>query len=73
MIYICVPTPNKKSSINLTFIKNVINEIQKLLKYTSKKPLIIVKSTLSPGTSKLLVNILSKNIKIIWELIIILL
>ena len=63
VIYICVPTPNKKSSINLTFIKNVINEIQKLLKYTSKKPLIIVKSTLSPGTSKLLVNILSKNNK----------
>jgi len=63
VIYICVPTPNKKSSINLTYIKNVINEIQKLLNCTSKKPLIIVKSTISPGTSKLLVNILSKNTK----------
>ena len=63
VIYICVPTPNKKSSINLTYIKNVINEIQKLLNYTSKKPLIIVKSTISPGTSQQLVNNLSKNNK----------
>jgi len=63
VIYICVPTPNKKSSINLTYIKNVITEIQTLLNRTSKKPLIIVKSTISPGTSKLLVNILSKNNK----------
>jgi UDPglucose 6-dehydrogenase len=63
VIYICVPTPNKKSSINLTYVKNVITQIEKLLKHTSKKPLIIVKSTISPGTSQQLVNILSKNNK----------
>lgn len=62
-IYICVPTPNKNSSINLTYIKNVILQIEKLLNQTSKKPLIIVKSTISPGTSKSLVKILSKNNK----------
>jgi|SaaInlStandDraft_2_1057019.scaffolds.fasta_scaffold16985_2 UDPglucose 6-dehydrogenase len=65
VVYICVPTPNKKSSINLTYIKNVISEIQKLLNHTTKKPLIVIKSTISPGTSKLLVNILSKNYKYI--------
>jgi UDPglucose 6-dehydrogenase len=63
VIYICVPTPNKKSSINLTYIKNVITQIEKLLKHTSKKPLIVVKSTISPGTSQQLVDILSKNNK----------
>ena len=65
VVYICAPTPNKKSSINLTYIKNVISEIQKLLNHTTKKPLIVIKSTISPGTSKLLVNILSKNYKYI--------
>lgn len=63
VIYICVPTPNKKSSINLTYIKNVISNIEKQLNHTSKKPLIIVKSTISPGTSQTLVKILSKNKK----------
>jgi len=61
VIYVCVPTPNKKSSINLMYINNVITQIEQLLKSTSKKPLIIVKSTISPGTSQKLINILSKN------------
>jgi len=63
LIYICVPTPNKKSSIDLTYVKNVINQIEKLLKNSSKKPLVIVKSTISPGTSQSLVKILSKRNK----------
>jgi len=63
VIYICVPTPNKKSTINLTYVKNVISQIGKLLKHTSKKPLIIIKSTISPNTSQQLVDILSKNNK----------
>ena len=61
VIYVCVSTPNKKSSINLMYINNVIAQIEQLLKGTSKKPLIIVKSTISPGTSQKLINILSKN------------
>ena len=43
----------------------MLSEIQKLLNHTTKKPLIVIKSTISPGTSKLLVNILSKNYKYI--------
>lgn len=61
IIYICVPTPNKKNSIDLTFLKNIIYEICELLEKTKKKPMIVVKSTISPTTSNLLIEIISKK------------
>ena len=63
IIYICVPTPNKKNSINLKFVKNVIYEISYLLTKTEKKPLIIIKSTIAPRTTTSLLEIISKNSK----------
>lgn len=63
IIYICVPTPNKNNSIDLKFIKNIIIEISYLLKSTKKKPMIIIKSTVAPQTTNLLLKILSKNSK----------
>ena len=61
VVYICVPTPNRNNSIDLKFIKNVIYEISHLLKSTKKKPMIIIKSTVAPQTTNLLLKILSKN------------
>ncbi len=63
IIYICVPTPNKKNSIDLKFVKNVIYEISRLLEKTEKKPMIIIKSTIAPRTANLLLEIISKNSK----------
>ena len=60
-VYICVPTPNHNNSIDLKFIKNVINEISHLLKSTKKKPMIIIKSTVAPQTTNSLLKTLSKN------------
>ena len=61
IVYICVPTPNKKNSIDLTFLKNVIYEISQLLEKTKKKPMIVIKSTIAPTTSNLLIEIISKK------------
>lgn len=61
VVYICVPTPNRNNSIDLKFINNVISEISHLLKSTKKKPMIIIKSTVAPQTTNLLLKILSKN------------
>ena len=61
IVYICVPTPNKKNSIDLTFLKNTIYEISELLETTKKKPMIIIKSTIAPTTSNLLIEIISKK------------
>ena len=63
IIYICVPTTNKKNSIDLKFVKNVIYEISYLLTKTEKKPLIIIKSTIAPRTTTSLLEIISKNSK----------
>ena len=61
VVYICVPTPNRNNSIDLKFINSVIYEISHLLKSTKKKPIIIIKSTVAPQTTNLLLKILSKN------------
>tara|TARA_B110001454_G_scaffold179443_1_gene172681 strand:- start:1427 stop:2749 length:1323 start_codon:yes stop_codon:yes gene_type:complete len=63
VVYICVPTPNKKNSIDLKFIRDVIYEISHLLKSTKKRPMIIIKSTVAPQTTNSLLEILSKNSK----------
>lgn len=63
IIYLCVPTPNDKNVIDLKYIKKVITEISYFLKETKKKPMIIIKSTIAPETTHLLLKILEKNSK----------
>ncbi len=53
LIFVTVGTPQKKNGeIDLTMIKNVTNKIGKLLSKTQHKPIIIIKSTVIPGTTQ---------------------
>ena len=53
LIFVTVGTPQKRNGeIDLTMIKNVTNEIGKLLSKTQHKPIIIIKSTVIPGTTQ---------------------
>ncbi len=51
-IFITVGTPQRKDgSIDLSMVRSVIEQIGKLLKSTKNKPIIVVKSTVVPGTT----------------------
>ena len=53
LIFVTVGTPQKSNGeIDLTMIKNVTNKIGKLLSKTKHKPIIIIKSTVIPGTTQ---------------------
>ena len=53
LIFVTVGTPQKKNGeIDLTMIKNVTNKIGKLLSKTRHKPIIIIKSTVIPRTTR---------------------
>ncbi len=53
LIFVTVGTPQKRNGeIDLTMIKNVTNKIGKLLSKTEHKPIIIIKSTVIPGTTQ---------------------
>ena len=53
LIFVTVGTPQKRNGeIDLTMIKNVTNKIGKLLSKTQNKPIIIIKSTVIPGTTQ---------------------
>ena len=53
LIFVTVGTPQKRNGeIDLTMIKNVTNKIGKLLSKTQHKPIIIIKSTVIPGTTR---------------------
>ena len=53
LIFVTVGTPQKRNGeIDLTMIKNVTNKIGKLLFKTQHKPIIIIKSTVIPGTTQ---------------------
>jgi len=52
LIFVTVGTPQKRNGeIDLTMVKNVTNKIGKLLSKTRHKPIIIIKSTVIPGTT----------------------
>ena len=63
VVFICVGTPSKKDgSINLSQIKTASAEIGKQLKKTDKYKVIVVKSTVIPGTTKnIIIPILESN------------
>jgi UDPglucose 6-dehydrogenase len=54
LIFITVGTPFNSKGVNLHFIENSIKEILK--KYKNKKLLIVIKSTIPPGTTNYLRN-----------------
>ncbi len=56
VIFLCVPTPmNENGSCNLNIIENIIDEINSLIQSQSNK-IIIIKSTVPPGTTESLNN-----------------
>ena len=62
-LFVTVGTPqNKDGSIDLSMIKKAISTIGKNLKNNKKKPIILVKSTVIPGTmKKIILPILEKK------------
>ena len=62
IIFITVGTPTKKGQIDLTSIRAVAKEIGSVLSNSQKKPIIVVKSTVVPGTTQnVILNIIEKN------------
>ena len=52
-IFITVGTPQKKNGeIDLSFIKTVVRSVGKIISKNKKKPIILIKSTVIPGTMK---------------------
>jgi len=64
-IFITVGTPQKKNGeIDLSFIKTVVRNVGKLISKNKKKPIILIKSTVIPGTMKnVVLPILERNSK----------
>ena len=64
-IFVTVGTPQKKNGeIDLSFIKSVVNSVGKLISKNKKKPIILIKSTVVPGTMKnVILPILERNSK----------
>jgi len=62
LIFITVGTPiGNNGSISLTDIKAVINKIGGVLKKSKNRPVIVVKSTVTPGTNNLIRKILEEK------------
>jgi len=62
LIFITVGTPiGNNGSISLTYIKDVVNKIAKVLKKSKNKPVIVLKSTVTPGTNNLIRKILEEK------------
>jgi len=64
-IFVTVGTPQKTNGkIDLSMIKNSSTQIGKILCHSKKKPIILIKSTVIPGTMKnIIIPILEKNSK----------
>ena len=62
-IFVTVGTPQKKNGeIDLSFIKTVVRSVGKLISKNKKKPIILIKSTVIPRTTKnVILPILEKN------------
>jgi len=64
IIFITVGTPTKKGQIDLTSVRAVAKEIGSFLSHSKKKPIVVVKSTVVPGTTQEVVQpIIEKNSK----------
>ena len=67
-VFVSVPTPsNPDGSINLKILEDCIEEINQSLENTnSKSPIILIRSTIIPGTSERIQN-KYKNLKIVFN------
>lgn len=52
IFFITVPTPNINGKINLNFIFSVLESLLPKIKKLNIKPIIVIKSTISPGTTQ---------------------
>ena len=69
VIFVCVPTPmNKNGSCNIDVVEGVIKQINKLLTdwKSDKKPIVVIKSTVPPGTTEKL-HKKFKNVNVIFN------
>tara|TARA_R110000824_G_scaffold9415_10_gene42209 strand:- start:22117 stop:22917 length:801 start_codon:yes stop_codon:yes gene_type:complete len=54
-IFICVPTPMREDgSCDISIVESVINSIDEAARYTDEIPVVAIKSTVAPGTTKAL-------------------
>tara|TARA_B100000989_G_scaffold103280_1_gene75621 strand:- start:16699 stop:17982 length:1284 start_codon:yes stop_codon:yes gene_type:complete len=66
--FICVGTPNKKNGeLNMEYIFNVISSIAPSIKAKNKLHIIVIRSTVFPGTCDLIEDYLSINFNLIKE------
>jgi len=64
VIFVCVPTPmNKNGSCNIEVVEGVVKEIDEL---SNKKIIVVIKSTVSPGTTERL-HKKYKNLNVIFN------
>jgi len=64
VIFVCVPTPmNKDGSCNTDIVESVIDDINK---FTSKEKIVVIKSTISPGTTER-INKKYKKVSVIFN------
>ncbi len=64
-IFVCVPTPmNKNGECNISIVESVLSDIKK---YITKENLVIIKSSVPPGTTELFKNKFDLNLFFIPE------
>jgi nucleotide sugar dehydrogenase len=62
-LFICVPTPNKNGSIDLTYVKDIVASATDRMRETAKYRVLVVKSTVTPtSTEKTIIPIIRKNV-----------
>jgi len=67
LIFLCLPTPmNMDGSCNTDIVENTINEIDELVKQCNENMIVVIKSTVPPGTTEGL-NAKHKNINIVFN------
>lgn len=54
IIFVCVPTPMDRAyeKIDLSIVEQVVGDIVKLAKKYKKRPIVVIKSTVIPGTTR---------------------
>ena len=64
VIFLTVPTPNRNGKIDLSFLKSSLDVLLPHIQNSKTKPVVIVKSTIAPGTTKnILLPIFAKFFK----------
>ncbi len=67
IIFVCVPTPMyKDGECDIRIVEDVLKEISKEATFYNKKVIVIIKSTIPPGTTKKL-NLIYTNLGIVFN------